>query len=165
MCRIFSLLLVAGLVLGCATMTPSEQDDATMSANLDFGDFSSQTLTTRAWEALAAGNYLGAVKYTEKCAELYEAEARKMQASMSARAPRDKVHDYWALNDVGTSYFIMGEALTKMRRYPEALAAFKVVRDELKYAQTWDPKGWFWSPAEAAYPKVDWLQLKIDKEF
>ncbi len=149
MYRMLQLLVVIGLVAGCAATGGTKQG-----GGLNFGDFSSETLTTRAWEALGDGSYEAAVRYTEKCVELYEAEARKMQASMTAKAPKDKVHDYWALNDVGTSYFIQGEALLKLGRKDEAIAAFKVVRDELWFAQTWDPKGWFWSPAEAAHAKV-----------
>lgn len=86
-----------------------------------------------------------------------EKKAREMQASLKAKAPKDKVHDYWALNDVGTSYFIRGGALAKLGRKAEAIAAYKVVRDDLYFAQTWDPKGWFWSPADAAHPKIDAL--------
>ena len=133
--------------------------------SLDYGDFTSVTLMVKAWEMLEEENYEAAVKYTEKCAELYEEQAREMQASMSAKAAPDKVNDYWALNDVGTCYFIRGEALTKLRQYEEAIAAYKVVRDELRYAQAWDPKGWHWSPADAAYPKVQMLEAKTKDDF
>jgi len=163
--KMLTLFTVAVLVIGCSSTKHAEQTAQAAPDTPDYGDFTSQTLTTNAWNALGEGEYMLSIKYTEKCAELYEAEARKMQASLSTKAPHDKVHDYWALNDVGTSYFIRGEALTKLRKYPEALAAYKVVRDELKYAQAWDPKGWFWSPADAAYPKIEWLQLKTNNDF
>ena len=100
-----------------------------------------------------------------KCSELYEDEARKMQASLSAKAPKDKVHDYWALNDVGTSYFIRGKAVSKLNKNTEAVAAYKVVVDDLYYAQAWDPKGWFWSPADAAKTKIEMLKFKNDSDF
>lgn len=132
---------------------------------LDYGDYTSVTLQVKSWEALGAGEYEAALKYTDKCAELYEEEARAMQASLAAKPAPDDVHDYWALNDVGTCYFIKGEALTKLRRYAEAMAAYRVVRDELYYAQAWDPKGWFWSPADAAYPKVAMLEAKTSNDF
>ncbi len=165
MTKKLTLLAVAVFVIGCSATNPAEQTVQSVPAALDYGDMTSQTLTVNAWKALGEGSYANAIKYTEKCAELYEAEARRMQASLSAKAPPDKVHDYWALNDVGTSYFIMGEALTKLRKYPEALAAFKVVQDELSYAQAWDPKGWFWSPSDAAYPKAAMLEAKVNKDF
>jgi tetratricopeptide (TPR) repeat protein len=147
--KILTLLAAAILIVGCSSAPPPKQP-----AVLDFGDQTSQTLTTNAWLALADGNYDHAIKYTERCVELYEKEARKMQASMSAKADFDDVHDYWALNDVGTSYFIMGEALAKSGKKAEAIAAYKVVKNDLKYAQTWDPKGWFWSPSDAAWQKI-----------
>ena len=151
--RVPLILLLAITLYGCVSATPSAEPP-----ELDFGDFTSQTLTTNAWLALARGDYQQAVIYAEKCAELYEAEARKMQASMSEAAHPDKVHDYWALNDVGTSYFIRGEALTKLGRKSDAIGSFKVIRDELHYAQAWDPKGWFWRPSTAAYPKIQMLE-------
>ena len=132
---------------------------------LDYGDFTSVTLQVKSWDALGEGKYEEAVKYTEKCTELYEEKAREMQASLSAKPATDDVHDFWALNDVGTCYFIRGEALTKLRRNAEAIAALKVVRDELYYAQAWDPKGWFWAPADAAYPRIEMLEAKTKNDF
>ena len=156
--QILILVTVAILAIGCSSTAPQKDTPETKAPEtVDFGDYTSQTLTTNAWLALGAGNYEHAIKYTEKCAELYEETAREMQASLTAKAPADKVHDYWALNDVDTSYFIRGEALSKLDRNDEAIAAFKVVRDDLFYAQAWDPKGWFWSPADAANSKIDIL--------
>ena len=132
---------------------------------LDYGDYTSVTLQVKSWDALGEGKYEDAVKYTEKCAELYEEKARAMQASLSAKPSTDVVHDYWALNDVGTCYFIKGEALTKLKKDTEAIAAFKVVRDELYYSQAWDPKGWFWAPADAAYPRIEMLEAKTKNDF
>ena len=133
--------------------------------SLDYGDYTSVTLQVKSWDALGEGKYEDAVKYTEKCTELYEEKAREMQASLSAKPATEDVHDYWALNDVGTCYFIRGEALAKLRRNTEAIAAFKVVRDELYYAQAWDPKGWFWAPADAAYPRIEMLEAKTKNDF
>jgi tetratricopeptide (TPR) repeat protein len=132
---------------------------------LDYGDYTSVTLMVKGWEALGAGKYEDAISYTDKCAELYEEKAREMQASLSAKPSSDVVNDYWALNDVGTCYFIKGEALVKLKRNAEALAAYKVVRDELYYSQAWDPKGWHWSPSDAAYPKVEMLEELTKTDF
>ncbi len=134
-------------------------------AALDYGDFSSVTLMVKAWETLGEGKYEDTVKYTEKCTELYEEKAREMQGSLSSKPAPEVVNDYWALNDVGTCYFIRGEALTKLRKYKEALAAYEVVKDELYYAQAWDPKGWYWSPSDAAYPKAAMLKERLSNDF
>lgn len=163
--KLLSLFAVVVFAIGCAPTKQAEQAASAVPAEPDYGNFSSETLTVNAWNALTARQYDLAILYTKKCIELYETRAKEMQASLNAKAPHDKVHDYWALNDVGTSYFIMGEALTQQRKYAEAQAAYTVVTDEFKYAQTWDPKGWFWSPADAAYPKVEWLKLKTNNDF
>lgn len=149
-------------LLGLASLSLADEHAA---EDLDYGDHKSVTLQVKAWDALGEGKYEDAVKYTEKCAELYEERAREMQASLQAKPPSDDVHDYWALNDVGTCYFIRGEALTKLREYEQALAAYRVVTDELYYSQAWDPKGWFWSPSDAAYPKIAALEARLDKDF
>ncbi len=155
---IISLMALLGLV----SLSLADEHAA---EGLDYGDHTSVTLQVKAWDALGEGKYEDAVKYTEKCAELYEEKAREMQASLSAKPSSDVVNEYWALNDVGTCYYIRGEALTKLRKYSEALAAYKVVRDDLYYSQAWDPKGWYWSPSDAAYPKVQMLEARTKSDF
>ena len=108
-----------------------------------------------------------AIAYTEKVVEMYEEQAKEMQDSMKtgvqtrAKKPSAEVHANWALNDVGTSYYIRGEALLNLGKNEEAIAAYRTVKDQYYYAQTWDPKGWFWSPAEVATEKV----IKLSGDF
>ena len=128
----------------------------------DFGDHSSATLTRKAWEALAAGNGGDVLAYTGKCRELYEAEARKQQASLTTFASAEKAHDFWALNDVGTCLFIEGQLHEKQRRRTEAIAAYRRLADTLGFCQCWDTKGWFWKPAEAAAGRIK--ELEFDAE-
>ncbi len=149
-------------VIGMASASVADEHDE---AALDFGDFTSVTLMVKAWDALGAGKYADAVAFTEKCAELYEEKAREMQATLDAKPSTDVVNDYWALNDVGTCYFIRGEALAKLNKNDEALAAYQVVVDDLYYAQAWDPKGWYWAPADAAKPKIKMLEVKKEADF
>ena len=155
---IISLLVMLGFVATAMAQQPGGD-------TLDYGDHTSVTLMVKAWDALGAGEYADAVAYTEKCSELYEEEAKKMQASLSEKAPKGKEHDYWALNDVGTCYFIRGEALVKLNKNAEALEAYTVVADQLYYSQAWDPKGWFWSPASAAKQKIIILAAKKKGDF
>ena len=164
--KLLTLLTVAVFAVGCASSkTPDQSGQA--SGELDYGDYSSQTMTTKAWDALNAGDYMTAIKYTEKVVEMYEEQAKDMQESMKtgvqtrAKRPSAEVHANWALNDVGTSYYIRGEALLNLGKNEEAIAAYKTVKDQYYYAQTWDPKGWFWSPAEVATEKV----IKLSGDF
>ena len=132
-----------------------------METGIDFGDYTSQTLTVKAWQALDAGDYDEVLVYGRKCLQLYKKTADDMQSKLDAYAPKDKAFDYWALNDVGTTYFIMGEAYMGKKEHKKALEAYKILVDEFFYAQCWDPKGWFWKPAVAARGKIN----KIAAEF
>ena len=155
---ITSLLALLGLV----SLSLADEHAA---EDLDYGDYKSATLQVKAWEALDEREYEDAVKYTEKCAELYEEKAREMQASLWTKPRPEVTWDYWALNDVGTCYFIRGEALTKLKEFEQAIAAYKVVRDELSYSQAWDPKGWFWSASDAAKEKINMLEARKKEDF
>ena len=131
-------------------------------APLDFGDHSSSTITTKAWEALNAGKPDEAVGYANKCIELYQAKAEEMQKALKAPVPSDQkeeVHKQWALNDVGTCLFILGQAFEKQNKGKEALEAYKKLVEKVSYAQTWDTKGWFWKPADAAKGRIKALEF------
>ncbi|MDA0253414.1 MAG: beta-glucanase precursor [Planctomycetota bacterium] len=130
----------------------------------DFGDHTSATLTSKAWEALNAGDHDLVAAYTDKCEELYARDAAAQQASLEDFASGDDAHSHWAVNDVGTCLFIRGESLTQQGKTAEAIAAFKTLIDDYGYAQCWDTKGWFWKPAEAAAGKLKQLEFdaKLD---
>jgi len=128
----------------------------------DFGDHSSATLTRKAWEALSANQDDLVLAYTGKCRELYLADAKKQQASLTAFAPAEKAHDFWALNDVGTCLFIEGQLREKQQKVQDAIAAYRPLAEELRFSQCWDPKGWFWKPAEAAAGRLK--ELAFDEK-
>lgn len=147
------ILIVLGLVLSF-TMPLSAKA-------YDFGDNRSVTLTTKAWGALDQGDIEAVLAFTNKCIELYSEQAKAMQAALKGYVKDSKsggsdkaVFEQWALNDVGTCYFIQGEAYLKAKMEEEAKEAYKTVIDKYSYAQCWDSKGWFWKPAEAAKEKV-----------
>lgn len=144
---------------GMGKEAPAKQAPATKAAaapaEYDFGDFSSETLTTKAWKALDEGDYAAVEAYTTKCISLYESQAVQQQSSLTDFAPKDKAFDNWALNDVATCYFILGESLLAQKRYQEAKAAFDRVVNDFGFAQCWDPKGWFWKVAVASRGRLN----------
>ena len=153
-----TFVLLASLVATAQTPAPAPAPAAPAPA-LDFGDNTSETLTTKAWNALEAKNYSALLVYTNRCIDTYKTQAIQMQASLKAPAPKDSAATYWALNDVGTCYFIQGQALDKQGDKKGATAAYKTLVDSLSFAQCWDPKGWFWAPADAARKRLTELQF------
>jgi tetratricopeptide (TPR) repeat protein len=122
----------------------------------DFGDYSSSQLVQKAWAALAANDVKGVEAYANKTVELYAGKAKDMQASLKEYPweSKEKTMGYWALNDVGTALFILGEAYQNAGKKEDASKAYKRVINEFFYAQCWDPGGWFWKPSEAAQQKL-----------
>jgi len=145
-----------------AAPAPAASPSAAPAVALDFGDFQSSTLVGKAWKASEEKNYDAALGYTGKCIEMFQKQAVEQQKSLTEPVPssdKEKVFSMWALNDVGTAYFIRGQALEKQGKSKEALEAYKFLADNLAFAQTWDPKGWFWKPAGAAAERVKVLEF------
>jgi len=136
-------------------------------AAINFGDFRSETLTTKAWGALNDEDLEAVLAYTNKCIELYKGQAKKMQNSLNEypTGTNEEIFALWALNDIATSLFIQGEAYRKVEKNDEAIEAYKQVYEEFSYGQAWDTKGWFWKPAEAASEKVAMIESGSNLDF
>jgi len=156
------------LLVGClslaAIVAPVLAQDAAPAASaapaLDFGDFSSAAITQKAWQASEAKNYAAADAYTAKCIEMFKDKAVEQQKALQAPlTDKDEIFAQWALNDVGTCYFIRGQILEKQGKNKEAIESYKFLVDNLAFAQTWDPKGWFWKPAGAASERIKALEF------
>lgn len=128
--------------------------------DIDFGDMSSSTLVSKAWKALSKNDVKAVEIYANKAIDLYASKAKEMQKGLDDYVweSNDKIASYWALNDIGTAYYILGDAYAKAGRKDDALKALKTLVDEFFYAQTWDPQGWYWKPAEAAQQKLVQLE-------
>ncbi|MBM3248207.1 MAG: tetratricopeptide repeat protein [Candidatus Omnitrophica bacterium] len=131
----------------------------------DYGDFRSETLTTKAWAAFNQNDLEAGLAYTNKCIDLYKDKAKTMQASLTEYAwgetkeeEKKNVFQHWALNDVGTCLFIKGEMLRKAGKISEAKEAFNSLINDYFLAQCWDSKGWFWKPVDAAKEKMAEMQ-------
>jgi tetratricopeptide (TPR) repeat protein len=125
--------------------------------DVEIEEYTSEYLVRKAWETLGSNKFDAVVIYANKCIALYEQEAQKQQESLTSYAPKDQVFNYWALNDVGTAYFILGEVYFKKQHWKEAVEAYRTCVDKYLYAQCWDPngEGWFWKPSVAARGKLN----------
>lgn len=127
---------------------------------LDFGDHSSSFLTAQAWQAYNNGDDDAAKAYVDRVIELYLEPALQMQSGLT-QLPAGTVEDvnsaYWALNDVGTSYYIRGKVYLRQKKPLAARMAFQTIVSDLSYAQWWDPagKGSFFQAARAAQDELD----------
>lgn len=162
------LVLAAVAVLSCPALradnAPAAPTTPAASAakSYDFGDQNSSTLATKAWAASAASDLAGVKAYTGRCFDLYQGTAASQQAALKGppnTGDKDAVYANWALNDVGTCYFILGQALEKAGDTAGATKAYQTLVDKFSYAECWDTKGWFWSPADAARGRIKALKF------
>ena len=119
---------------------------------------SSGDLIVKAWHAHGKKDeehYKLTMEYTQQLIDLYKDEADKIQASLRA-FPKNKpdIEAVYILNDVGTAHFIQGECYRDQGRNEEAIKAFKVVVYQYCYSQAWDPRGWYWKVAKAAWESI-----------
>jgi tetratricopeptide (TPR) repeat protein len=146
---------------------PAGAEQVRVKAPINFGDYRSSTLVTKAWQALSQNDIESVLAYTNKCISLYAAAAKKMQAGLKdyATGSNDDIFKYWALNDVATSYYIQGDAYRSANMKDEAKEAYNKVVNDYSFGQTWDTKGWFWKPAAAAKEKLDMIAAGVNWNF
>jgi hypothetical protein len=134
-------------------------------------------LTSAAWDALKKHQYQEAIQSADRCIRKFKSQADEDQQALSkAGAPKPptgavtrekkaEIFKHGLLNDVATCFYIKARALENLYRADkDKNASFKQQAQEAyrttqnyTYARTWDPKGWFWSPAEDATDRLqDW---------
>ena len=117
----------------------------------------SEEFVTAGWKAYERNEFDLAVELAQECVNKWESEAIKQQSELTEAPPNGKVSAdekkaifaNWALNDVATAYFIIGELSQKLGKADEAKKAYTKAT-EFAYGRAWDPQGWFWAPAEEA---------------
>ena len=117
-------------------------------------------LTSKAWEAYGNRQYEQAISYAQQCIERCQSQAKQQQASLRDFAPVGQEERYPELNDVGTSYFLMGEIYRKQKQHKKALQAYAKVLEEFSFAQYWSQRGWYWKVAPTAQESIDRIKGK-----
>ena len=126
-------------------------------------------LTTAAWDAFNKEDFARAIANADKCISEFRGAADRAQHGLDKAGtpppPTGKVSDEvktvilsrGLLNDVATCYYIKGRSAQELGRHEEAIGAYRAAT-KYTYARCWDPKGWFWSPAEAAQDRLTTME-------
>lgn len=126
-----------------------------MDTKYDYSDYTSETLTGKGWKSLQEKDYKGVELYAKKCIYLYEQKADKQQSELKGYVKDKKDIPYhWALNDVATCYYILGERYLLEGQDDLAKQMYKRAV-ELGFALCWDPQGWYWKVKDAAQDRID----------
>jgi len=127
-------------------------------------EVSSEELVQSAWVAAHRGDEAAVDSLLAKCLQVFGAEAQKQQSGLSGFPAPGREKDYQALNDVATMFFIKAEFFMNHGKPEEAAALFARIIKEYKWAQAWDPRGWFWSVAEKSQDSIDVMSGKAEDE-
>lgn len=120
----------------------------------------SEDMVVQAWRQLNDGELDAAIEQAQATIQEWSTFGEKLQKKKMAEvgqlinftgdpAEKKQIFSYWALNDVGAAYFILGKAYDQKKDYGQAAQAFRQVMTHYSLAQVWDPQGWFWAPADA----------------
>jgi len=107
-------------------------------------------VTAKAWSALGRKDWNGAIAHADHAIRTWGAQARQTNRRLKGYAPAKDAKKYSNLNEVGTCLMLKGDALRQKGDLKGAIATYELLLRDYQYAQVWDPKGWFWKPAESA---------------
>jgi len=136
-----------------ATQNKTRHDPGT---DLLYG--ASEEMVVRAWNLYEEKNFSLAQRQAQATIELWEKDAKALQKKKQDTVGNyldfdgqdmnqlQRVHDFWALNDVCAAYFIQGRMAHERQDYTQALRIFTYILKEFPLAQMWDKRGWFWDP-------------------
>jgi hypothetical protein len=124
-----------------------------------------EVYASQAWDEFNGGRHARAIEFADKCVEEFHESALDMERDLAKRGVRPptgavseaaklKVFENGLLNDVATCLFIKGKAAEVTGDKAAAVAAYSRAL-KLTRGRCWDPKGWFWSPAEGANDRLD----------
>jgi hypothetical protein len=137
----------------------------------------SEQLTTEAWTAFNKADFKGAIAKAEECIRNFKDDADDKQEELRKKGTADPPTDEFSasereailkrgpLNDVATSFFIIGQSEEELYRHGKDKdpqyneKAKQAYKDACKYtyARTWDTKGFFWSPSKKACKRAERL--------
>jgi len=102
----------------------------------------------KGWAILGKREFEEVHKTTEECISRFSPEANRLAETLNGFPSKGEEKNFKIMNDVATCYFMKGEAFIREGKIEEARKTFQEVIDKYPYAQSFDPRGWYWSIKE-----------------
>jgi len=118
-------------------------------------------VTGKAWNALGRKDWNAAISHADRALRTWGTQAKRTNAKLDGYAPPKDAKKYSNLNEVGTCLMLKGDALRQKGDLNGATATYELLLRDYQYAQVWDPKGWFWKPAESARKNLSKLKTAV----
>jgi len=147
-----------------AAQQKADQGSAPEASGTPPEKLTSEELVRTAWAASSKSDVKQLNEIVERARKLFGEKAKAQQDSLQDFPPRGDEKKYQELNDFATILFIRAEALMNTGKTEDAIAAFKNIIKNYRWAQAWDPRGWFWSVAEKSQDSIDVMMGKIKEK-
>ena len=121
-------------------------------------------VTRKAWEALGINDFNTVERLANESVRRWGEQARVRNNQLFRLPSAKEAKKYNTLNEVATIVWLKGEALFKKGDRDGALAAYYTVVADYNYGQTWDNKGWYWSPAASSRDRIAELSSSSQSE-
>lgn len=138
-----------------------------------FNSSAEEPCLKNAWSFFGKKDYKAAIGYSDTCIKKFGALAREQEAKLEKdnvpvppagkvdnETDKNQIFSRGLLNDVATAYWIKGESAEHLYETSKVIKYKTMSQEsfrgaaELKYGRCWDPKGWFWSPGDAAKKRL-----------
>ncbi|MEC7801360.1 MAG: glycosyl hydrolase [Verrucomicrobiota bacterium] len=110
--------------------------------------------TGKAWEALAKNDFNTVERLANESVRRWGEQARVRNNELFRLPSAKEAKKNNILNEVATIVWLKGEALLKKGDRDGALAVYYIVIADYGFGQTWDSKGWYWSPAASSRDRI-----------
>lgn len=119
----------------------------------------------KGWSELGKRNFKEVYKITDACIEKYSLAADNLAKGLNNFPQKSEMEKYSLMNDVATCYFIKAEAFMREGKTLKAKRTFREVIEKYPYAQSFDPRGWYWSIKEKSQISLKKLETgKVSEE-
>ena len=108
----------------------------------------SSDYVNKAWARLGKREFSEVYTLVDECIKKYSSRAQEQAKILGSFPTKGEEDNFKIMNDVATCYFIKGEAFIREGKTEEAKVVFTEVIDKYPYAQSFDPRGWYWSIKE-----------------
>ncbi|MCF7895240.1 MAG: hypothetical protein K9L69_03815 [Candidatus Omnitrophica bacterium] len=122
-------------------------------------------LVNKGWSALGKRDFEKVREVTDDCIQKYQEKAKEQASRLNSFPAKGEEDQYKTMNDVATCYFIKAESYMREDKKEKAVEVFQEVVQFYPYAQSFDPRGWYWSIKEKAQKSINKLITgKIEEE-
>ncbi len=121
----------------------------------------------KGWAILGERQFSDVYKITDSCISEFSEIANASAKSLNNFPSKGEEDKYRIMNNVATCYFIKGEALMRDGKINEAKDVFKKVIAAYPFAQSFDPRGWYWSikeKSEITLNKLETGEVREDND-